>query len=271
MRARHGIFLVLFFLFSSGLVAAPPVSGDGSSSTTSSNDQQVDIDQLRQRINELEQQIVQGEATESTKKELRTLRGKLDGAQNTTDLNQKLSDVVQLFESKTGESINQLSGSSSTSSSDSPGSSTTTSNSQDEETSVIAVDSNTKIIETTWTNSGVTIIFESSFPRMVSLVDSNSIEKTGASTVNYRQVRLSSGRTEVTMDLENDAGDMTVIASLGENVVALSNPTKPLLESITRTDFYIEGAMVAIFGPLQVLFRLKWFRYRLKSGLTRVA
>ncbi|MBC5793152.1 MAG: hypothetical protein H8Z69_03895 [Nanohaloarchaea archaeon] len=139
-----------------------------------------------------------------------------------------------------------------------------------EDSSIISIDETTKIVNTTWGSNGVKIVFDSEIPKLISITDVNSISSTGASTVNFKRTRLSPGMTTVRMDLTMKRGDMKAIIGSGKTFVSISNPSKPLLSNITRLDFYLEGLMVAVFTSLQVVWRHKWYYYRLKKGLNRV-
>lgn len=139
------------------------------------------------------------------------------------------------------------------------------------ETAVIAFDSSTKLLSHDWNDDGtVTLVFESDYPRTATLTDVGSIPDTGAGNVNYKQVRLSAGRTEVVMDATLKRGTATVTINVGETLAAVSNPAQPLLSEITRADFYIFGGLVAFSTGLQILGRRWWTRLRLKRGLIPV-
>lgn len=135
---------------------------------------------------------------------------------------------------------------------------------------MIQIDPNTRVVETNWNQEQVSILFESDIPRPITITDVNSIAETGASQVNFKRTTLTSGKTRVNMSVESRRGSKTVTIAAGENMIAISNPTKPLLESISRADFYIFGVLAAISSAVQVLLRKLWMNYRLKKGLIRV-
>lgn len=143
-------------------------------------------------------------------------------------------------------------------------------NSSTNETALITFDDSTKILSANWDKNGVTMVIESDIPRIATVTDVNSMPGSGAGKVNYKKVRLANGKTEIRMDATNDRGSMTVTVAVAGSVVALSNPAKPLFSNITRFDFYIEAILVAIFVPIQYIFRDKAFKMRLRRGLSRV-
>lgn len=138
------------------------------------------------------------------------------------------------------------------------------------QTAVIAFDDATKLLNHTWSDGDVTLTFQSDYPRTATITDVGSIPDTGAGNVNYKQVRLSAGRTQVVMDATLDRGSATVTINVGETLAAVSNPTQPLFENVVRTDLYILAIVTAGSTAFQVLGRRWWTRLRLKRGLIKV-
>ena len=137
-------------------------------------------------------------------------------------------------------------------------------------TVMAVIDGQTVLKDAVWTENGVTLFIESNRPRVATITDVNSMSTTGASQVNFKQLTLASGMNEVFIDATTKRGSKTVTISVGQGMVAVSNPTQPLLESVGRADVYIMSALTAVMAVLQVLMRKLSMKYRLKRGLIRV-
>lgn len=145
-----------------------------------------------------------------------------------------------------------------------------TSNSTSNNTAMIQIDQSTTLLDVKWNDPTTTFIFESDIPRIVTIVDSNSIPKSGAGQVNFKQVNLAAGKTKVTMQLERDGASKSVTMSVGDSMIAVSNPPKPLIEKITRADFYLGMLLVAILTPINLLIAIWWDKIGLSRDLIRV-
>lgn len=131
------------------------------------------------------------------------------------------------------------------------------------------MDDSTTLNSVEWGGTS-TFYIETDIPKFVTITDINSIESSGAGSVNFKRIRLNAGVNNVTMDLSSDGGSRAVTIADRNNMIYASNDDKPLFEDITRADFYLLGLIVAISSPFQIFTRLKIFRYRLKRGLTRI-
>ena len=134
---------------------------------------------------------------------------------------------------------------------------------------LVTLDKSTRV-EQAWWGDPATFQMHSSIPKLVTLTDINSIKSSGAGKVNFKQVKLSPGSNNVTISLTPDGGSRGATISDSNNMVYVSSPGKPLLEDVGPTDLYLGLGLLALSIPIQTLFRFSWFRYRLKSGLTRL-
>lgn len=107
------------------------------------------------------------------------------------------------------------------------------------ESSVIAIDSSTQILSADWNQDGVTLVFRSDMPRLATITDVNSMPSSGAGKVNFKQVKLAPGKTTVQMETTRSQGSMTVTIGVGNSLVAISNPNKPLLQDVNKSNVYI--------------------------------
>jgi hypothetical protein len=122
----------------------------------------------------------------------------------------------------------------------------------------IQIDPNTRIVDANWNQEGVSILFESEIPRPITITDVNSIAETGASQVNFKRTTLTSGRTRVNMTAESRRGSKTITVAAGQNMVAVSNPTQPLLQDVNRSNVYVGIASGALWLLINLVSQHKY-------------
>ncbi|MFB6158345.1 MAG: hypothetical protein ABEJ95_01650 [Candidatus Nanohalobium sp.] len=126
------------------------------------------------------------------------------------------------------------------------------------ETSVIAIDSSTKIVSADWSSDGVTLVFQSDLPRIATITDVNSMPMSGAGKVNFKQVQLASGKTTIQMQTTSRQGSMTVTIGVGNSLIAVSNPGKPLLQDVNTSNVYIGIISGAIWLLINLVSQHKY-------------
>lgn len=144
----------------------------------------------------------------------------------------------------------------------------TTSNTQEDV--VIRIDDATAVKDVTWGDGNVTIVFQSEIPRLATVVDSNSGSSSGASRVNFQRARLNAGRTKFTMPVESTAGEQVVTVTVGQNMVKLSNPAKPILSDVNRSNVYVAALSGGAFALLWVAATFWWKKRKLRKNPQRV-
>lgn len=133
--------------------------------------------------------------------------------------------------------------------------------------SVIQLSDTVKITEFNFDGLDVTIIFEADIPQMISLVDQNSFEDSGAGKPNVKITQLSAGKNEVQMRLEAGRQDTIFISQGIEGFATISDRGRPLLTEAFLRDLPIVGLMSVLCAFGQFFLRRWWDRLRLGWGI----
>jgi hypothetical protein len=122
-----------------------------------------------------------------------------------------------------------------------------------------------------WTDTGAYFTFKSRIPVIVTVVDSKSIESSGSGFANFKNFRVMPGEQKtVYMDLESEAGDMSVTISNGKQIAYSSNPRKPIFEEVYRWMVWAGPVVASVEVVFFTILSIGLTRRRLKKDLIQV-
>lgn len=131
------------------------------------------------------------------------------------------------------------------------------------------LDGSTHIDEYSFQDGEVRILFDTEIPRTVTITDVGGLAE--GNRVQPEPYNLQVGKNNVTHPVSGPEGQQVVSISMGDYIYPLEDRSEPILDQITRTDFYIFAMMTSVFTVLQTLGRGAWLRMRLKSGISWIA
>lgn len=142
-----------------------------------------------------------------------------------------------------------------------------TGSAQTDNSSVVQLSETTEITDYSFDGLNVSVTFDADVPTIVSLVDQNSFETSGAGTPNVKVIRLTAGKTTVNMRLEPGRYNTIFISEGTDGFATISDDREPLLTDVYKRDLPIVGLISVLAGFGQFFGRRWWDRLRLGWGI----
>lgn len=127
-------------------------------------------------------------------------------------------------------------------------------------TTVTAIDNNTRITDVVWDTRSVHIAVESDLPRQASFVDVSAFTGGGVTTVTPKRITLTAGRvTNVTVPVENSMLGRGVSVNIGGRLAVVKESALDILPKATQFRMLISmlGGGVAVFVVMFAFVRRK--------------